>query len=132
MKGFSLLELLVVLTLLGLISAILLPNITSLVGSVSARVEIEEVRSRINSLGIYAATEEVAFAIGGDDDILNLAVGLGSDDRVIENWTLQAEEPVRYRPNGVCLGGAVELYHGDDLYSTVTLEPPYCQLPETL
>ena len=95
MKGFSLLELLVVLTLLGLISAILFPNITSLVGTVSARVEIEEVRSRINSLGIYAATEEVAFAIGRDDDILNLAVGLGSDDRVIENWTLQAEEPVR-------------------------------------
>ena len=61
----------------------------------SARVEIEEVRSRINSLGIYAATEEVAFAIGRDDDILNLAVGLGSDDRVIENWT--------FRPKSRCV-----------------------------
>ena len=116
--GFTLLELLVVLGLIGLVSSVTFPGLLRFYNSISRDVEQQEIIAEINSLGRRAWETREPFVLAAS--ILDMPTG----------WRLESASPVRYRDNGICLGGEVRLIHDDVQRKTLFLKPPYCQVPD--
>lgn len=132
--GFSLFELIVVLVVVGLLTALALPNLRALYLSAGRAADREHILDQLAALGREAAlrrTNYVIFSTGADagDDTdptyqrypLDLPAG----------WTLKLDRPLRARASGVCLGAEATLLHADAdapqaRVIRVILEPPYC------
>ncbi len=127
--GFSLLELLIVLAVVGLLAALALPNLRQLYQSAARATERERILDQIAALGREALLHRrnyVVFGTGAEDDAdptyeahrLDLPAG----------WTLELDRPLRVRATGVCLGAQATLRHVDaaEPPTRLDLQPPYC------
>ncbi|QEP43594.1 prepilin-type N-terminal cleavage/methylation domain-containing protein [Ectothiorhodospiraceae bacterium BW-2] len=117
-NGFTLLELLIVLVLLGLISGLAIPRLNSLYESGVARYELEEIMQQIAGLGVKAYQQQQTIALGIDNDMLPF--------QLPDAWQITTENPVIYQQNGVCRGGTVALNKQNRHYR-LALNPPYCR-----
>lgn len=123
--GFSLLELLVVLSLLGLLTAITLPNIVNLYQSVNSRLQIDQIIDDINGLGPSAFKSSngiVLNNITASSEKQNVPVNLPV------GWRLSVINPILYLQNGACQGGEIRLFFEDELVVTRKLSPPFCRI----
>ena len=127
--GFSLLELLIVLAVVGLLAALALPNLRQLYQSAARTTERERILDQIAALGREALAHRrnyVLYGAGASADAdptyevrrLDLPAG----------WTLALDRPLRVRATGVCLGAQATLRHADAAEPIVRLDlqPPYC------
>lgn len=131
--GFSLLELLVVISLMATISALTMPNLVGMYQSFSARLDLEAVAGEINGLGYR--TFEVgrgAWLVGNENDFRGEPSVAQKENKLELNlpprWHATVTRPIRYNANGACLGGTISLYHGEELMVSDELKAPYCQL----
>ena len=127
-SGFSLLELLVVLSLLGLLTAITFPNIVNLYQSVGSRLQIDQIIDDINGLGYGAFNSSSEIILnnipentGRQNAPINLPVG----------WRLAVVNPIQYRQNGACQGGEIRLFFEGELIISKKLTPPFCRIKQT-
>ncbi len=132
-RGFTLLELIVVLALLGVVTTLAVPNLNRLYESVQRGSERDNILDQLSSLGQRARIANANLAVHGAQEA-------GSEEATIEpgyraydlalppGWRLELEEPLRARANGVCLGGSVTLRHVSGATYRATFEPPYCQV----
>ncbi|MFM4730081.1 prepilin-type N-terminal cleavage/methylation domain-containing protein [Aeromonas salmonicida] len=114
-RGFTLLELLVVLVLVGMIAGMVGPRFIDLAERLRHRNEWQTLQQRINGLpmevqltGRPMALQELPWMLPA-------------------GWQLKTERPVRYLSNGVCLGGQLQLLQDDEVKRRIVLTPPYCQ-----
>ncbi len=114
-RGFTLLELLVVLVLVGMIAGMVGPRFIDLAERLRHRNEWQTLQQRINGLPMEVQLTGRPMAL----QALPLTLPAG--------WQLKTERPVRYLPNGVCLGGQLQLLQGDEVKRRIALTPPYCQ-----
>ncbi|MEA9432546.1 prepilin-type N-terminal cleavage/methylation domain-containing protein [Aeromonas caviae] len=114
-RGFTLLELLVVLVLVGMITGMVGPRFIDLAERLRHRNEWQTLQQRINGLPMEVQLTGRPMAL--QELPLTLPAG----------WQLKTERPVRYLPNGVCLGGQLQLLQGDEVKRRIALTPPYCQ-----
>ncbi|MFB2872705.1 prepilin-type N-terminal cleavage/methylation domain-containing protein [Aeromonas jandaei] len=114
-RGFTLLELLVVLVLVGMITGMVGPRFIDLAERLRHRNEWQTLQQRINGLPMEVQLSGRGMAL----QALPLTLPAG--------WQLKTERPVRYLPNGVCLGGQLQLLQGDEVKRRIALTPPYCQ-----
>lgn len=117
--GFSLLELLVVLALLGLATGVVLPRLQTLYDGLSYSLSEARVLGGIAELGFRAHKERVPILLGSTEvgePLIELPAG----------WSLAAKQPVKYAANGVCAGGNVTIVspRGSKNYQ---LRPPFCR-----
>ena len=127
--GFTLLELIVVLALVGLVAALALPNLQRLYEAFSRETERARVIDQIAGLGHRALAAGRAYAILGADaadapdyaDYEPFAIDLPP------GWELRVATPVLVRANGVCLGGEVALAGASGEPIELALEPPFCR-----
>jgi len=120
-QGFTLLEIVVVLAILGLVAGVVMPNTATLVGRFQATFERDEVYEQIADLGLQARHSAKGFSLQqypSADEFLPLQLPAG--------WSLQAENPIRYRANGFCEGGSLTLTASDIIFK-LDLQSPYCQ-----
>jgi len=122
--GFTLLELLVVLALMGLVAAVATPRLTQLWASVERANERAEVLAQVRALGHRAMRQGRGFVLGSQAAQEGDA-GAGPPLALPEGWRVRSEPGVRYLASGVCLGGEVTLHHGD-WQRTLVLEAPRC------
>ena len=127
-SGFSLLELLVVLSLLGLLTAITFPNIVNLYQSVGSRLQIDQIIDDINGLGYGAFNSSSEIVLnnipentGRQNAPINLPVG----------WRLAVVNPIQYLQNGACQGGEIRLFFEGELIISKKLTPPFCRIKQT-
>lgn len=133
-RGFTLLELLVVLALLGLATAIAMPNLERLYAAATRASEQDYVLDQIAALGREAALNGRAYVVYGNAAPPNAAEAARYADYethvvdVPEGWRLALDGPLVVLANGVCLGGALTLSHADAATVRVELAPPYCRV----
>ena len=132
--GFTLLELMVVLTLLGLIAALAAPNLQRLYSSLIRATERDLILDQIAELGREAM-------LRGRDYVLLDTAGLSEGSGPVPplgyeaypldvplGWHVRLEEPLFVRANGVCLGGALTLHHAESAPFRLELRAPYCRI----
>ena len=133
--GFTLLELMVVLTLLGLIAALAAPNLQRLYGSLTRATERDYILDQIADLGAEALLRGRDYVVLGTADaeegtvVLVPPVGYEAYPlEVPEGWQVRLEQPLFVHANGVCLGGAVTLIHEESTPIHLELRPPFCRV----
>jgi len=124
MKGYTLLELLIVLVVIGLLSSIAFPRLKVLYDGGRFIYEKDEVVRQLASLGYKAYATSTRFTL------LDSQSDEGEALELPEGWRVVAESPVEYRENGVCSGGLVRLLQGERSIR-LKLSPPFCR-PELL
>lgn len=129
--GFSLLELMVVLVLLGGITSLALPNLTRLYESISLKLERDGIIDELQGLGALALASQKALILPMDS--LSDQPHLGESGIFVEhslnlpaNWHIELDRDLIIRANGVCLGAEVFMFHRGEEYARVELNAPYC------
>lgn len=126
-RGFSLLELLVVMAVIGLISALISPNLAAMLSGV------ERFTLRDGVVSNLAALSFRAFALGQSFDLseTNVNTPLRDGNPVLTmptGWRLRADAPIRFYFNGTCSGGAVELVAPNGEIERLRLHAPDCRI----
>lgn len=133
--GFTLLELLIVLALLGLATAIAMPNLERLYAAATRATERDYVLDQVAALGREAVLNGRAYVVFGNVPPADPAEAVRYaqyETRVVEvpeGWRLAFDQPLVVLANGVCLGGTLTLSHEDeDAAVRLELAPPYCSV----
>lgn len=134
-RGYTLLELLVVLLIFSLLSALVIPRLTAVYHSFQLAFIRDEIIAQIGSLGYQA------FQQGQNLKLIryppNAIENVDSDEEEIEEqpplplelpdgWQIHTETPIIFQANGVCLGGTVFVHYQEHIFRLL-LEPPFCQ-----
>lgn len=127
--GFSLLELLIVLAVVGLLAALALPNLGQLYQSANLATEREHILNQIAALGREALLHRRSYVVFGADSAD--AADPNFQPRRLDlppGWTLELDRPLRVRATGVCLGAQATLRHAAaaEPIARLELQPPYC------
>ena len=104
-RGFTLLELLVVLTLIGLSIGLVAPSMVRWLGAAQERGWRADLQARIEALPVKAFIGGEPLALDGPELLRDLP-GLPAD------VMLKLEAPLRYSELGVALGGVLEIQQG--------------------
>ena len=134
-RGFTLLELIVVLALVGLVTVLALPNLERMYEGFTRKAEQGRILNRIAGLGREAMLRGRAFAVygAGEDAAEAIADRRVSgfepyDLDVPPGWEVNLDRPLLVRANGVCLGATVTLVHRGVSAARVVLQAPYCRV----
>jgi prepilin-type N-terminal cleavage/methylation domain-containing protein len=123
--GFTLLELLIVLAMLGLLGSLAMPALGKLIDSLRYRSERSSVLAQINALSYrhyllaqdsVLKTENVTDLLRDDKPVLELPAG----------WSVRIPVALHYQFNGYCDGGVVELRIPERPPEVIRLSAPRC------
>ena len=119
-RGFTLLEMIVVLAILGLATALVAPAAIRGIDSWRRQSQLDSLLDQIRALPGNARAS-------GRPIVLSAAALKAADAplRVDGDWTLGVPEPWNVAGNGVCAGGEVTI--GNAVGSrTIAVAPPFC------
>ncbi len=152
-RGFTLLELLTVLFIIGLSASLVAPNLPTLLDRVSFALERDTLLRDLNALPYAALNANRDFVLFGDYafsattaaeptpsetiDIEDLGVSVPyrsagiklASLAVPQNWNVVGPTPIFYRSSGFCTGGSVVVSIGKLEY-TLLAQAPYCLFSE--
>jgi general secretion pathway protein G len=120
--GFTLLEIMVVLVLLGLITSLVAPRLGTLYQSLVLREQRDDLILQVQGLPYRAFRMGREFRLGSSDE-----PGAQPLD-VPEGWKLESDEPVVVKASGVCIGGTLQFTHEDGERWAYRAEPPFCRM----
>jgi len=146
MKGFTLLEMLSVLFIIGVAASLALPNLSLLFDRIKFSNERETVFREINLLPYQALSQNQDLVL--IDEIINkknnieeinlenyldspyISANLApAEINLPSGWKITLEKPIFYKASGFCNGGLIALSIKELRYN-FTLSPPYCQIKE--
>lgn len=119
-NGYTLIEILVIISIMGGIAGLAAPRLSVVYERVKASSEKSEVLRQISELGYKAfegarGFELVRFPQNEDEADLPLDLPGG--------WEIVTDQPVRYTASGICLGGTLYIRNNANSMR-VRLEPP--------
>lgn len=115
-RGFTLVEMLVVLALFGLLLVVITPNLAKAQASRQQAAHLRLLESKLNGLGVRAIIARQPVAI--NDALAPLAPA---------EWRLVVmPEMAYYDANGLCNATAVAVFKGESLLRRWDFAPPLC------
>jgi len=117
--GYTLLEMVVVMTIIGLITAITVPKLNLMYDRFEFSLEKDDLISQIKVLGYKAYRRGKGFTLEkafNDHELL----------QVSEEWTLKSGKDIYYSAIGTCTGGVSEISRGE-LTLLFNMSPPFCE-----
>ena len=120
--GFSLVELTVVLVLVGLISAMALPNLATAYRRFEFHSALQQVHLRLAQLPLEVRLSGKPITIADPEDVTTYL-------EPQKHWHIEVIEPIRISFSGICHGGEVE-FHLEDFSERVAVSAPYCDVAE--
>ncbi len=133
--GFTLIELIVVLALVGLATVLAVPNLERLYAGFARQAEQGRILNQLAGLGREAMLRGRAYAVyqttadsGEPEDGRRVSGFEPYDLGVPDGWQVRLDRPLLVRANGVCLGATVALVHEGVITAQVDLQAPYCRV----
>ncbi len=135
-KGFTLLEMLTVLFIIGLAASLALPNLSLIFDRIKFSNEQKNVYRSINLLSYKALSENRDFVLlnNTEKNLSNHKLGPYNTARLSKisvelpkGWIINVDEPIFYKSSGFCSGGKISLSVGQYSYP-IKLIPPFCQI----
>ena len=130
--GFTLLEMLIVLTLIALIAGIAVPNFVRMMESFTASTKWSELLNEVDGLPYraYANGKSIRLSADSAPQLLN-TLPLGWTISVETSATSRAgtnnsDSAIHYRENGWCDGGRITFKTREGAQRTVVLAAPRC------
>lgn len=126
-RGYTLLEMLVVLLMLGLVSGLAVPRLAGLYDRMLFNLERDDVIDQISRLSFLAYREGRAFELlEWPEKNSNARNALPREFSLPDGWRVSAKSPVRFLPSGVCSGGEVTISRAEEAQQ-LFLQPPRCR-----
>ena len=118
-KGFTLIEILIVVSIIGLILSVSLPISYNMYMSYKASLKAEEVMVFISSLKRESFLYSEAKVLASKDG----AITVDGKEKVFGDTIIQIDQSIEFYKNGTTSGGTVKIYVGDQAY-TLNVQTP--------
>lgn len=115
-RGFTLLELLVVMALIAMTTAVVLPAVVRWTAAAAERGWREDLAAALTALPIQAAQEARLLELDAED-VRRLVPEFPSDVEI------RLDAPLQYAPNGAAFGGHIEVRRATKVLVSWTIEP---------
>ena len=110
--GFTLIEILIVVSIIGLILSVSLPISYSMYNSYKASLKAEEVMIFISSLKRESFLYSEAKVLASKDGVMIV----NGKEKTFDDTSIQIDQPIEFYRNGTASGGTLKIYVGNQAY----------------
>ena len=129
--GFSLLEMVVALAIMGLLGALAMPSLQKITERTGFSLDLQDVERQLDQLPQIAASQGKALVLTSSptagDYVPSGTVQLPYPVKLPAGWQITVDAPIRYRYDGTCGGGKLHLTTPAS-ESNYLMKPPLCEL----